>query len=118
MPKEVIRPRGSDDPFVLVVKWGPGMLQIGLATAGTQHLVYQLFGDAREEIGTMMREIVHAQDEAECGSDGALGAEMLERIEKMSGAIESLWFDPDRRGCNDIIKAVRRARNAEFGVDE
>ena len=29
-----------------------------------------------------------------------------------------LWADLDRKGCNDLIRVVRRARDSAFGRDE
>lgn len=39
-------------------------------------------------------------------------------IEDEGIALQILAFDLDRSGLNRLIKALRRARNATFGVDE
>lgn len=31
---------------------------------------------------------------------------------------DSVWSHLDRRGCNDLIRHLRRARDAAFGVDQ
>lgn len=32
--------------------------------------------------------------------------------------MRSLWTDLDRKGINDLIRILRRARNQAYGVDE
>jgi hypothetical protein len=32
--------------------------------------------------------------------------------------VESVWTHLDRRGCNQMIRTLRRARDAAFGRDE
>lgn len=122
MPKEMIRPASDNDPFVLVVKWAapgsPGMMQIGVETRDNKHLLWQLLEERLADIASAMRGLVHDEDLVHCGDNSTIAALLLESLATMTGSIDSLWFNPDRHGCNNLIKALRRARNAEFGADE
>ena len=36
----------------------------------------------------------------------------------VDGQYNDLWINLDRQGCNDLIRHIRRARDAAFGRDE
>lgn len=41
----------------------------------------------------------------------------VDKIESVVGET-GLWTDLDRKGCNDLIRVLRRARDSAFGRDE
>lgn len=68
----------------------------------------------------MPRETIHTDSET-CARVGwspqggvQLGVDAVETVVGVTG----LWTDLDRRGCNDLIRVLRRARDSAFGRDE
>lgn len=47
-----------------------------------------------------------------------LGSMVLDYIDKASLYSDSVWWHPTRAGINNLIRTLRKARDAAFGRDE
>lgn len=134
MPKETIHAISAGTPeFDVKVGWGPNMseyVQVGVDNSDGKSLVWQLFGLQRDPmasadtgplvaVGQAVGEMIakfNADNEGLDPNDYYLGRcvlNALDLIENPSGVYTGL----DRRGLNTLIKTLRRARDAAFGVD-
>lgn len=106
---------GNEDGHVMIVVERPG------TPART--------GSSNEEIKRQLLARIHSLASPEVVTAFGNGAEQLaevitylvgpENISYAFGApLELLAVQLDRKGCNDVISAVRRGRNAAFGRDE
>lgn len=49
---------------------------------------------------------------------GGVQVGLIASITIQGEEFDSLWSHLDRRGCNDLIRHLRRARDAAFGADQ
>lgn len=117
MPKELINPAGSG--YVVKVGWDHiGSVQVGVEAEGERSLFWSLIGhdtNALELLGTEVRKagLLNIED------DESLARALLDTLDVVSsGGYRGVWSALDRQGCNNLIRVVRRARDAAFGRDE
>jgi hypothetical protein len=116
---------GSGD-FRVKVGWGVGLdVQVGVEGDDGRSLFWLLLGSHAELLGAEVRRVVAEANETD--SDGkvvplgdfAIGQNVLNVLDVVShGGYAGLWADLDRRGCNELIRVLRRARDSAFGRDE
>lgn len=127
MPKEMIGTPTPNEPFELRVGWQRDMdVQVGVEHGGGRSMFWQLLEPYKSSIG---REMVALVDDAKIPSEGWTEADyeeayaklaegLLNVLDTQTGAYQGIWAQLDRKGCNDLIRVVRRARDAAFGQDE
>lgn len=144
MPKEVIRNNVPDDeqPFELVVGWQKDMdVQVGIqkvdpkTDSEPQTLIEVLFdNETLAEVGRMLRHdvvsLIELQQEEtyvtgeKRPTDGVsrdieMAHAILQRLDEFLAPYgSSVWWHPTRGGVNNLIRALRKARDAAFGRDE
>lgn len=116
MPKETIP--AVTDPYRVQVGWRPdGGVQVGVALLEGRSILWQLFGDEKT-LGHLGSE-VEKMGQISYDGDVHRGKALLDTLDVASnGGYAGLWSDLDRRGCNDLIRVLRRARDSAFGRDE
>lgn len=105
-------------------------VQVGVETAEGHALLSRLYGDD-ETLAAIGRKLADSgmippapTPQADHGHTwlAAQGRYVLNVIEgsasNPTGSFTGVWSTLDRAGCNRLIKAVRRARDAAFGRDE
>lgn len=139
MPKETIRRREdgrTSDEFAVTVGWNAhGGTQVGVEHDKSRSLVWQLYGPGSPEVEplesspstTPLIKVGQAVAEGvaryRAENDGAepneyyLGQIVLNALDVVN-VFHGVWADLDRRQINDLIKLLRRARDAAFGRDE
>lgn len=124
MPKESVTPLDPEGPYTVKVGWNHGV-QVGVASDSYRSLVWLLMapeGPSQDDrcmrIGQAVEEALrvgHAQNEVfSLEAQGRAVLNALDTVQVFSG----VWADLDRRGCNQLIKLIRKARDAAFGRDE
>lgn len=88
-------------------------MRLGL-TVSDSTIVETMYGDEVGAIGKAFRELV--ADET-TPNDERLGAAIIQALAQVS-PFESIWSDMTRGECNELVRVLRRARNAAFGADE
>lgn len=130
MPKEKVR-QGQPDtqPFEIVVGWQRDLeMQVGIGVQASRDsdepdsLLKILYGPndgALSAIGGRLRERLKAQG-IELGpvDNTWLGKQTLASAESDQFPISSIWWTPTRYGVNQLIRLLRRARDAAYGRDE
>lgn len=79
--------------------------------------VYGVDGDNTAVKVGWSREHEHVQVGVSASGDISF-AEPLPAGVSVSGPYDGLWVTMDRKGINDLIRHLRRARDAAFGRDE
>jgi len=124
MPKETISTAG---PYNVRVGWNQGgSLQVGVEATGERSLFWTLLGD-QEVLGKLGRGLAKLgahSPSAAIADDEAAGRALLDLLDTVSqgagpnGSYQGIWSDLDRHDCNDLIRILRRARDAAHGRDE
>lgn len=130
--------------FRLAVGWDreAGHVQIGVETVeqsdGQHHLIDQIYGDAPTltAIGRTLIARLRDYDPAEHDGESLIGPvdfkdsdteaqwyagvgrDVLDAVTGSTPFGTSVWVTVGRRAVNDLIRVVRRARDAAFGKDE
>jgi hypothetical protein len=140
MPKETIRTRAdgrTTDGFAVKVGWEAhlsGEVQIGVEHDEFRSLVWALFGpgsstdplDSAPTVTPLVKvgQAVHegiaryrAENDDAAPNDYYLGQLVLNALDVVA-TYSGVWTDLDRKGINDLIRVLRRARDAAFGRDE
>lgn len=131
MPKEIIYSAGavSDDEsgYHAKVGWTADReVQIGVEANGGRSLFWTLTGcrsgDAQDEglrrIGVWIREALPRVNPLDL-DDRELARAILNTLDaQANGQYAGVWVDLDRGGCNRLIRALRKARDAAYGRDE
>lgn len=128
MPKQKINhstPAALDEKrFDLVVGWNRDMdVQVGIATAdqpdGQHHLIDHVYGDPQTiaTIGASVRKELTLGDGYVRYTDEQIGRTVLDAVTGSTPFGESVWWHPSRQMINDLIRALRKARDAAFGTD-
>jgi hypothetical protein len=119
MPREMVESICS--PYHTKVGWSSDRdVQVGIEVEGQGSIFWALFdNEAREELGQHVKMIdVAGMSNHEVASavlnilDTAGGVE-----EPGNSSFNGLWATLDRRGCNQLIRLLRRARDTAFGAD-
>lgn len=135
MPKEVIF--GAGGQYEARVGWTAdgGEVQVGIETIDGKSLITELYGDNCRDIGQRVYERVHqlvtsmGQISSDADKDAALealGRDVLDLVESSqtspgspgTAGYSGVWAALDRIRVNQMIRVLRRARDAAFGKDE
>lgn len=138
MPKQRINhstpPQVDEIRFDLVVGWQRDCdVQVGIETAnqvdGQHHLVDHVYGDPEclAAIGELLVQKLaetgwkierDSSKPAPFGASGAaLGRLVLDSVTGSSPFGTGVWWHPSRHMINDLIRTLRKARDAAFGTD-
>lgn len=129
MPKETINPRTPNEPFQAEVGWSRehGGVQVGIGTVDHRHLVDHVYAgnqpDIAKELGAQLAaagfHIVPVEDGEEAPFDAdSLGRLILDAVTGSTPFGTSVWWHPNRTQINDLIRLLRKARDAAMGRDE
>lgn len=131
MPRETITTPTPADDFEVKVGWARDMdMQIGVEQAQGKSLFWQLLGSEvlLPEIGMATRWAVsgsslsleeYSANEANTEGDNVnIARRLLNAMDTSAPWYQGVWANLDRKGCNDLIRILRRARDAAFGRDE
>lgn len=131
MPRETIVTPTPNEVFEAKVGWERDRdVQVGVTTVDGKSLAWQLFGTSRVEVGRLLVDLLNKAAAFMAGKDFIneaafeeecvrLASTFLDSLDAIPGlAYEGVWANLDRRGCNDLIRILRRARDAAFGRDE
>lgn len=119
MPREIVKSR--DGNYDVKVGWNPvGSVQVGVETADDLPLVWQLFGtdESLSMIGQFMRKLNEQIAIDKSLTDQQIGHSILEALVSVHPTFQGVWSDLDRPEINQLIKLLRRARDAAYGKDE
>ena len=116
MPRETVRGWGHEEPFEVKIGWSAERdVQVGVEGVEGRSLYWQLLGSDLAKLGDQVRALTLVAYE----DDEALGRALLNTLDVVSApGGNGVWVTLDRRGCNDLIRFVRRARDQAFGRDE
>lgn len=59
-----------------------------------------------------------AEDPGNREMDADIAVRVLNALDHHVGDPSSVWTDLDRTGCNNLIRSIRKARDAAYGRDE
>lgn len=135
MPKDIIHDMSDSSPFNVKVGWTADCeVQVGVESDEGQSLFWILIGTTSDddgrlrrlaELGAKIREktslapMPAADDIGRIQSDAWLATETLNALDTFTiMAYSGVWASLDRRGCNQLIKSVRKARDSAYGRDE
>lgn len=103
-------------------------VQLGIETEDDRHLVDYIYADDQERIAHLLVERLQQSGFKIAPREGTPAGEELEAdtlgrfiLDAVTGSTPfgtSVWWRPDRRQINDLIRLLRRARDAAFGRDE
>lgn len=125
MPQEVIFDQDEKDGFVVRVGWTPEKsVEVATTTRG-RSIAQVLYGGSQDHLLQLGSKVRSLLDEEEPGrsaqdSDIALGDEILTYLTERHGTghpYDGLFVHLDRRGCNRLIKMLRKARDAAYERD-
>lgn len=124
MPRE--RVEAVCDPWQPVVGWSHDHgVQVATVAEGDRSVYWCLLGADVEmlvRVGQAVRVTAEAAAHEPTGesvgwTDEEVGRILLNSLDVIAPT-SGLWADLNRRGCNDLIRVLRRARDAAFGRDE
>lgn len=137
MPKDIIHDMSDSSPFNVKVGWTADCeVQVGVESDEGQSLFWILTGTETSEdsnrrqrrlaeLGATIREKTSkapkpaADDIGRIQSDAWLATETLNALDTFTiMEYSGVWASLDRRGCNQLIKSVRKARDSAYGRDE
>ena len=144
MPKERVYGGETDQPFEMVVGWTKDLhMQVGISVAEPKHsgapatLLELLFSDddLLQRVGDMLqhdvaalRELQETEEFYPTGhprptdqrlKDIEIAQCIIGRMDEFLGPYDSsVWWSPTRTGVNNLIRILRKARDAAFGKDE
>jgi len=119
MPREIVESICS--PYHTKVGWSSDRdVQVGIEVEGEGSIFWALFdNEARQELGREIKMIDVAGM-----SDLEVASAVLNILDTAGGVLgdgesgyRGLWATLDRRGCNQLIRFLRRARDTAFGAD-
>jgi hypothetical protein len=114
MSVESIRTEGPYQPSVSYVDGS--YVQIGVEPTTDLSMFWFMFGDDAERLGTQIIDLVETEKERSTAE--LVGEMVIALLEDVSeGPSEGLWATLDREQCNDLIRALRKARNKAYGED-
>ena len=123
MPRETINIH-SDDPNIFDIKVGwtkDQYMQLGLESFDHRTLVWILYENYVEKIGAEVRKLLvdFMESPTVPPEDEVIGRFILNTLDIVnSGPVSSLWTTPSRHEVNDLIRLLRKARDAAYGKDE
>lgn len=128
MPREKIT--ATSEPFHVKVGWSPvgHDVQVGVeadplfppgSPLPSPSLFQALLCDEEttRRLGVAARSLPDFTHPDEAG-DKSLGRAILGLLDDVTGGYRGVWSHLDRQGCNNLIRVLRRARDAAFGRDE
>lgn len=122
MPKETIRILSDDDPNIFDIKVGwtkDKHMQIGLESFDQTSLVWTIYENKVEQIGEEVYKAITEVPRSLTNVNEELGKAVLNVLDIVThGPVEGIWTTPSRNEVNDLIRLLRRARDAAFGKDE
>jgi hypothetical protein len=137
MPKEIIKSSdefGGPPPEVHVI-WGHDTF-VNVATTPGEGIPFwwQVLASAESDeqtekrlgvLGELVREVVDQHAKIDHGNVGRpespaaeVGRDLLNALDVKYGPMDGMHVSLDRRRINDLIRQLRRARNAAYGQDE
>jgi hypothetical protein len=127
MPKEIISTRG-DSPFQPVLIWGHDTnVRLRIGAEGERSIFWTQWGQddlSKAKFSAAIFDVLTEQcpkiATALTGLDAVQCAEALLNGLDVASSMGYLGLtaDLDRKACNDLIRFVRRARDAAYGKDE
>lgn len=131
MPKEIVPPSTPNECFQAVVGWEREHdVRLGIQHVGSRSLFWQCaVGDPQSSDEVAVRLAALGEDLSKAlnidhtsmpsREDYALLAStVLNSLDVAAGAPDSIWAALNRKGINDLIRALRRARDQAYGRDE
>lgn len=127
MPAETIHAENPGANTHLRVRWTPSMdVQLGVESVQGYGLLDLLYRQDLEQLRRTAKAVEavvldYQSKVAVPGQDGyeELGGLILDAISGNAESTHGLWIEAlSRHGCQQLIKTLRRARNAVWGADE
>lgn len=140
MPKETIYNSNfpNDKTFNVEVGWTRDLdVQLGIKEANDRSMWWVYGEDYLGEIGLRTRKDIEdgieidefeiknaigqkclSQETTRPLTDAEIGRAILNTLDTVCGCYDSLWATMNRKEINDLIRVLRRARDAAYGRDE
>lgn len=139
MPREYVADEGEviDPPSQAWVCWGPDMhVQVATTPGGGIPFWWQVLASGANDeevdkrlavLGALARNIVARRAEANIAvdyplqspdADTNIGRDLLNALDTTYGPMDGMYVSLNRRGVNDMIRLLRKARDSAYGRDE
>lgn len=121
MPKETIHTsrHPGDHNFDVKVGWTRELdVQVGVSEVDERSMWWVYGEQYKDTIGKEVFDIVTDYPGIAYKKYDEIGTRVLNMLDTTCGSLDSLWATMDRKQINDLIRVLRRARDAAFGRDE